>query len=147
MKATVLDDQLARLLARTVAAVPSERPLARGPLDPGVALVDGPALGLAVHQVVLLPPVAVTADVVALLGDGPGDCWVALQGDRTGEERTADRILREDAQEAPDTTRLPYSNIDSFARSRFSGGTGDMASPHDSRRPMPSCRRFSAPSS
>jgi hypothetical protein len=44
-------------------------------------------------------------------------------------------------------TRLPYSNIDSLARSRRSGGTGDMASPHDSRRPTPSCRRFSEPSS
>src|SRR5690349_16999155 len=65
----VLDDQLARLLARAVAAVPPERPLAGEPLDPRVALGDGPALGLAVHQVVLLPPVAVTANVVALLGD------------------------------------------------------------------------------
>ena len=44
-------------------------------------------------------------------------------------------------------TRLPYSNIDSMARSRRSGGTGDMASPIDSRLPMPSWRRFSEPSS
>src|SRR5439155_25557788 len=101
-EAAVLDDELARLLARTVAAIPAQRPLAREPLDPGVPLVDGPALGLAVHQVVLLPPVAVAADVVALVGDGPGDGGIPLEGDGTGEERAPHPILREDAQEAPD---------------------------------------------
>src|SRR5205823_4546556 len=71
-EAAVLDHQLAGVLARTVAAVPAGRLLAGGAGQAVEAGVDRPPLGLAVHQVILLPPIAVAADVVALRGDRAG---------------------------------------------------------------------------
>src|SRR6185369_8443123 len=114
-EAAVLDDQLAGLLARTVAAIPPERALPRGALDPGVALVDGPALRLAVHEVVLFPPVAMPADVVALRGDGARHGRVAFQRDGAGEERAPHLVLREDPQEAP------YAHAAAVLEHRFVG--------------------------
>src|SRR6185295_690260 len=96
------DDELARMLAGAVAAVPAQGLLAREPLDPRVPLGDGPPLGLAVHQVVLFPAVAVPADVVPLRGDRVGHGGIALERHGTGEERAPDAVLREDAEEAPD---------------------------------------------
>src|SRR5688572_3341661 len=101
-EAAMLDDELARVLARTVAAIPAKRPLSRESLDPGKAVVDGPPFALLVHQVVLFPAVAMAANVVTLLCDGAADRRVALEGDGAREERRADLVLREDPKEAPD---------------------------------------------
>src|SRR5437762_3482131 len=58
-EAAMLDDERTGLLARPIATVPSEQFLAGEAHDGSRALVDRPALGLAIHQAVLLPALGI----------------------------------------------------------------------------------------
>jgi hypothetical protein len=95
----------------------------------------------------LFPPVTVAADVVASFSDGPRAAGLRSSATAQAKNVTRTRYFAKMPKNRQTPARLPYSNIDSFARSRRSGGTGDIASPHDSRRPIPSWSRFSEPSS
>src|SRR5262249_61128094 len=66
-EAALLDDELARVDAGAVAAVPAERPLAARPLDRLDRPLDVLPVRVAVEEPVLLPAPAVAARLVARL--------------------------------------------------------------------------------
>src|SRR5581483_3460547 len=101
-EAPLLHEQLARVHAGAVAAVPAERTLP-GRLPEGLDRpLDVPALLLAVEQPVLLPAPPVAARLVTRLLQPLPNLRVSLEGDRRRVEGRLDAVLVEQAEEAPD---------------------------------------------
>src|ERR1044072_9360481 len=85
-EAALLDDQLARMHARSIAAVPAERPLAGGLRDRIDRAADMVALLLAGQQRAVLPAPAVRDDVMAARPHLSRGVAVAVECDGTGVE-------------------------------------------------------------
>src|SRR5262245_21677057 len=101
-EAALLDEQLARVDARSVAAVPAERALPRRPLERLDRPLDVLPLLVAAEQPVLLPAPAVAARLVPRFLDPFAYLRIPLQRDRGGVERRLDAVLVEHAEQAPD---------------------------------------------
>ncbi len=96
-----LDDQLARVDAH-LAAVPAQRPLTDSLLDRRDGALDRLALLVAGHLEVVHPPVAVTGDLVATLGQLLRDRDVPLESHRGRDTGHIDAGVGEDPELAPD---------------------------------------------
>ena len=94
----LLDQQLPRVDAGAVPAVPAQRALAAGLLDGLDSPPDMVALLLAAEQPVLDPAPAVRAGLVTALPQPRGHLRVALERDRGGEECRLDPVLVEQLQ-------------------------------------------------
>ena len=100
-EAALLDHQLARVHAWSIAAVPAERPLARRLGDGGDGETDMLALLLARQQRDVLPAIAVRHDVMTAPTHFLGGVAIALQGDGAGVEGAFHVLLVEDVEQPP----------------------------------------------
>jgi len=82
-KATLLHQQMPRVDARAIATIPAERSGPNAVLQRGDGLVDVFTLLCGVEFIVLLPAPAMTADVIASLGNSLGCRGITLERQRT----------------------------------------------------------------
>ena len=101
-EAAFFDEQLPGVDARSVAAVPAERPLADGVLERRDRPGDVLALLLAGELVVLDPAPAVAAHVEPGAADGVRRGRVALDGQRAAEDGQGQAALLEQAHQPPE---------------------------------------------
>src|SRR5579884_1481633 len=106
-EAALLDQQLAGVHARSVAAVPAQWPLAAGLLDGFDRPSDVPAFLLPVEQPVLDPAPAMRAGLVPALPDPGRHLRVAFEGDGSREERGLQAVLVEEVEETEDAGSAP----------------------------------------
>src|SRR4029450_10148334 len=98
---TLLYQNAARALARSITAVPTEWPFARRAGERGYGLTDHAALGLLVEEIVLNPAQGVAAHVPAVVAHQVCDEGIALEGNRAPESGSRQAPFRELTGNAP----------------------------------------------
>ena len=142
-KATLLDQQTARILAWPVAAIPAEGTLAGRALERFDRPRDTVALFVLAEAEVLLPSPSVAADVVAPARDRLGDPRIALERDRAAEDGERQTALSKKAKKTPHADPAPEFVHRLEGKIALAGGDatawrfGQSKSPFGRRRPPP----------